>query len=107
MDLFTAMQHLTHPVASVLFQVMENATVGSANAMPVSLVTTVTAPQRRHPASQMMGRCAEGEETACAAAVCAQSRERLEIPVRNAQPAPMPAVPKGRRWFSFMKTDSF
>lgn len=75
---------------------MENVTAASVNATLVTLATTVTVPRRRRPASQMMDRCAAGEVTACAAAVSALSRGPLEIPVKNAPPAPMPVALKGK-----------
>lgn len=70
--------------------------MGSVNATPVTLATTVTAPRRRCPASQMTGRCAAGEETVCAAAVSAPSRGPSEIPAKNAPPAPTPVALKGK-----------
>lgn len=70
--------------------------MGSVNATLVTLATTVTALQRRRPAFQTTGRCAADEAAVCAAAVSVLSRGLLEIPVKNAPPAPMPVVLKGK-----------
>lgn len=73
--------------------------MGSVNATLVTSETTVTAPLRRRPAFQTMGRCAAGEATVCAAAVSAPSQEPLEIPVKSAPPALMPVALKGTVYF--------
>lgn len=73
--------------------------MGSVNATLVTSETTVTAPQRRRPAFQTMGRCAADEATVCAAAVSAPSQEPLEIPAKSAPPALTPAALKGKVCF--------
>lgn len=73
--------------------------MGSVNATLVTWETTVTAPLRRRPAFQTMGRCAAGEAAVCVAAVSAPSPEPLEIPVKSALPALMPVALKGKVYF--------
>lgn len=83
-------------VCASVVQVMESVTVGSVNAMLVTLATTATARRKHRAAFQMMGRCAVAEEAVCAAAVSALSQEPSEIPVKNAPPALMPVAQRGR-----------
>lgn len=77
-------------------QVTGSVTAGSVNAMPVTLVTTVTAPPRRLRAFLMMDRCAVGAAAVCVVAVSAPSRGHSETPVKNAPPALMPVILRGR-----------
>lgn len=70
--------------------------MGNVNAMLATLVTTATAPLRRRRAFLMMDKCAAGEAAVCVVAVSAPSRAHLETPVRNAPPALMPVVLRGR-----------
>lgn len=86
---------------SSLAKAMENVTVEYANAMQATLATTVTAPQKQHPAFQKTGRCAAGEAAAHAAVVNVLSQGRLETLVKNALPALMPVVLKGKVNSSF------
>lgn len=86
---------------SSLAKTMESVTVECVNAMQATLATTVTAPQRQHPAFQKTGRCAAGEAAARVAAVNVPSQGPLETPVKNALPALMPVVLKGKVSSSF------
>lgn len=70
--------------------------MGSVNATLGTSVTTVTAPRRRRPVFQMMGRCAAVEATVCVAAVNVQSQVPSETPVKNAAPALMHVELRGK-----------
>lgn len=80
-------------------QVTASVTAGNVNATPVTSVTTVTAPPRRLPAFLTTGRCAADGAAVCVVAVSARSRVHSETPVRNARPALMPAVLRGKLLF--------
>ncbi|KAJ6634354.1 hypothetical protein lerEdw1_014066 [Lerista edwardsae] len=73
---------------------MENATVGSANAIVAISGTTATAQQRPNNVSPMTARCAVGEATASAGNVSAQNLVPLGRLVRNAPPALVSAARK-------------
>lgn len=77
-------------------QVTESVTAGNVNATLVTLVTTVTAPPRRRRAFLTMGGCAAGEAAVRVVAVSAPSRVHSEKPVKNAPPALMPVVLRGK-----------
>lgn len=73
--------------------------MGNVNATLATSVTTVTAPPRRLPAFLTMGGCAAGGAAVCVGAASARSRVHSETPVRNAPPALMPAVLRGKLLF--------
>lgn len=74
----------------------ESVTAGNVNAMLVTLVTTVTAPPRHLRAFLMMDGCAAGEAAVRVVAVSALSRVHSEKPVKNAPPALMPVILRGK-----------
>lgn len=74
---------------------MASVTAENASAMQVTLGTTVTAQQTSARAGAKMARSAATVGTACVGSANAQSQEPLGRHVRSAQPAQMPAAPRG------------